>query len=292
MAEVNASDTGTASGYLAEAAYLELVTEIEAVPDEDELPINVDLISAVIQVLGVLPELKALRPEIQELPRFNLQRFDKLEKYALALGHTHALYRSTVPDKGTVSELGNAVTALRDRLLADAHTLAGYDLLNAERLRDCKKANGYRAAAGDLFTIVTVLKEHWPRIEGKTPLTKAALDDAGNRAVELMSAVGVREQGPVEAARATRLRQKAFRLFVDAYEDTRRAVAYVRASHRDADEITPSFWGPRGARRKAVEPVEATEPLPQHPADAKAEARQLEMSNPLGLPVTNPFPDN
>ncbi len=293
MAESNTAGVVTGTGYVAEAAYLELVTEIEAVPEEEELPINVDLISAVTQVLGVLPELKALRTELQaELPRFNLQRFDKLEKYALALGHAHALYRSTLPEKGTVTELGNRVTLLRDRLLADAHTLAGYDLLNAERLKDCKKANGYRAAAGDLFTIVTVLKEHWPKIEGKTPLTRAALDDAGNRAVELLSAVGVREQGPVEAGRATHLRQKAFRLFVDAYEDARRAVAYVRAPHRDADEITPSFWGLRGPRRKAEQPVESEPPLPPHPADAKAEARELEMINTSGLPVTKPFTDS
>jgi hypothetical protein len=293
MAEANTTGSGVGTGFLAEAAYLELANEINAVPEEDELPINVDLISAVTQVLGVLPELKALRPELEgELRRFDLQRFDKLEKYALALGHAHALHRSTLPEKGTVTELGNAVTALRDRLLADAHTLAGYDLLNAERLRDCKKANGYRAAAGDLFTIVTVLKEHWPKIEGKTPLTKAALDDAGNRAVELLSAVGVREQGPVDAGRAMHLRQKAFRLFVDAYEDARRAIAYIRAPYRDAEEITPSFWGPRGPRRRVEEPVASEPPLPPHPDDAKAEARELHMTNPTGLPVTKPFTDN
>src|ERR1700712_2299539 len=88
-----------------EAAYAELLTEIAALPDADEVVLNADIMASVTLVLGVLPGLRALRPDMAEqLPRFNLVRFDKLEKYALALSHAHALQRRAM-DRSHVTEL-------------------------------------------------------------------------------------------------------------------------------------------------------------------------------------------
>lgn len=279
-----------------EAAYDALRAEIHAVPDTHDLPINVDVMAAVTLVLGVAPELKAMRAEMQELPRFDIARFDKLEQYALALSHMHAMHRSTLPSRTSVVDLGTEVTELRDRLYTDTMSLAGHDLVDGERLKECKKAQGYRAAATDIFTIVAVLKEHLPKLEGRTPVTRELLDEAARRAVELISAVGVREQGPADTGQAARLRQKAFRLFADAYDDARRAVTYLRWRMGDADDIAPSFWGPRGQRRKsAEEEAPAAEPAPpsgQSRAKSAEEGEPLPMENSLGIPLTNPLTSN
>jgi hypothetical protein len=297
MNDGDRSTMGDVVGRLSpEAAHEALRAEIQAVPDTHALPINVDVMAAVMVVLGVVPELRALRAEVQELPRFDVARFDKLEQYALALSHTHAVHRSSLPSKISVVDLGTEVTELRDRLYADALSVAGHKLMDAERLQECKKAQGYRAAATDIFTIVALFKEHWAKLESRTPVTRELLDDAASRATELISAIGVREQAPVDTGQAARLRQKAFRLFADAYEDARRAVTYLRWHMGDADDIAPSFYGPRGARRRPAE--EAPEQESETPAAAAAAARAREpaddnaplpMENNLGIPLTNPL---
>ena len=118
--------------------------------------------------------------------------------------------------------------------------------MDGQRLAELKKVPGYRALASDVLALVALFKQHWSVLENKTPVTLAALNDAGNRAVELLAAVGMREQGPIPTGEAARLRQKAYTLFVRAYEDTRRAVVYLRAADGDADEIAPSLYAGRG----------------------------------------------
>jgi hypothetical protein len=204
MAEPNVPPDSDASLQLpTEAAYSELLPEILAEEEDNLLVINIDVIGAVTTTLGVLPALRALRPEIvDQLQRLDIERFDKLEKYALALTHANALHRSAFPAKAPISELGSELTLVRDRLLADAQSLAGFRLVDGERLADIQKANGYRATATDVFTLIAVVKEQWPKLEGKTPVTIAALNDAGTRAAELLAAVGQRDQGPARRTMA------------------------------------------------------------------------------------------
>jgi hypothetical protein len=275
-----------------EAAFAALLPEIEAVSEDELVAMNLDVVGTVTLVLGVLPELRALRAQIvEELPRFDLERFDKLKQYALALNHTNALHRSTLPSKATMAELGDELFEIRDRLYADAMALANYRLVDGERLKECKTATGYRATATDVFTIVAVFKETWPKLEGKTPVTLAALAEAGIKALELLGLVGVREQGPVTTGEATLLRQKAFTLFSNAYDDARRAVAYLRAPFGDAEDITPSFYAARGGRRReANDEAPQTSNAPSEPPASGVELTDgIEMDNSAGLPVTKPF---
>lgn len=68
-----------------EAAYLELLHEISALGEAELVPINIDALTAVTTVLGALPGIRALRPQIEaEWRSFNFERFDKLEAYVRA----------------------------------------------------------------------------------------------------------------------------------------------------------------------------------------------------------------
>jgi len=235
-----------------EAAFAELLPEISAVPDAELAALNVGAVEVVTLVLGVLPQLRALRPEIAQLPFFDLERFDRLEKYALALSHAHTRYRNTPSSRGDVAELGKELTVMRDRLHSAAASLSKFGLLDGSRLAECKKVGGYRATATDVFTLVSVFKDSWSQVAGKTPVTLEALSEAGNRALELLSAFGVREQGPGSSSEAARLRQQAYTLFAAAYDDARRAVAYLRPKPGALDGIAPTFYASRGGSRRTA----------------------------------------
>jgi hypothetical protein len=272
-----------------EVAYAATLPEIMALPDDRAVNVNIDVVSGVTSLLGMLPELRSLRPQIQdELPKFDIERFDKLQQYALALSHANTVHRGTFSPKGSIADLGNELTAVRDRLYTTAQALVSFGLMEASQIKECKKASGYRPTAADVLMLVEAFKEKWPNIEGKVPVTLPALHDAGNRALELLNAVGLKEQAPVSSSEASLLRQKAFGLFLRAYEDARRAVTYLRHYAGDADEIMPSLYAGRGGRRPREdgtdEPEPAVTPLPpgsQIPSPA--------IDNSDGLPVTSPF---
>jgi hypothetical protein len=274
-----------------EAAYTAVLPEITALPDDRAVAVNIDIVSAVTSLLGMLPELRSLRPQIQEeLPKFDLGRFDKLQQYALALSHANTVHRGTFTPKGSIADQGAELTAIRDRLYTTAQALVSFGLMDASQIKDCKKAVGYRPTAADVLMLVEAFKEKWSNIEGKAPVTLPALHDAGNRALELLNAVGLKEQGPVSSSEAATLRQKAFGLFLRAYEDARRAVTYLRHYAGDADEIIPSLYTNRGNRRTRDDATDdvASSATPAPPG-AQAAPDSVDVDNSAGMPVTSPF---
>ena len=65
--------------------------------------------NAVTTVLGALPGIRALRPQIEaEWRSFDFERFDRLEEYTLALLQAHALWRGTSVPKATITALAYA----------------------------------------------------------------------------------------------------------------------------------------------------------------------------------------
>lgn len=87
-------------------------------------------------------------------------------------------------------------------MLANARSLAEYGLIDGERLKECKTANGYRPLATDVLTLVAVYKEHWNGIQHKTPMSSSARNEAGTLALELLSAVGIKHQSPMTVTEA------------------------------------------------------------------------------------------
>jgi hypothetical protein len=59
-------------------------------------------------------------------------------------------------------------------------------------LKDLKGPLGYKNQAFDLLTLLTMGREAWPRIQGKTAVTSAELDEAETLADQLLTAVGER----------------------------------------------------------------------------------------------------
>ncbi len=129
----------------AEEAFRELLPEMDALSEAELVVPTVDIMSAVSIVLGVLPRLRGLRGELErQLPHFDLVRFDRLESYAKALHHANALFRMATAPKAGIPEQANELSAIRDRLLTDALSLANHGLIDGTQLKDCKTAIGTR----------------------------------------------------------------------------------------------------------------------------------------------------
>jgi hypothetical protein len=250
------------------AAYQELLPEIQAVPEDSLPPILIDIPTAVTTVLGVLPRIRELRPEIVETFRkFDFAEFDKLEQYTLAVSHAHALHRAAHGPRLPLSKMGRELVQVRDMLLSDARSLACHRLINAERLAGCRATPGYRALAYDVLMLVEVLKEAWDQVHDRTPVTLGELDRAAASAERLLTAVGLKDQAAPTVAEATVMRRKAFARFLRVYARARAAVQYLRAEIGDADEIAPSLYAGRAKRRKAEADAPEAPPAPAEPGN-------------------------
>ncbi|HMJ52416.1 MAG TPA: hypothetical protein VK540_10075 [Polyangiaceae bacterium] len=276
-------------------AYEQLLDEIRKVPPADYIIINIDIPSAITTVMGVLPFFKSLRPRVvTELPQFDIARFDKMEAYTLALGHAHALYLAASQPTESLEAISETATDLRDVLFADAHALAQRRLIDGERLKELKGVKGYRQLAFDLFALAALMREGWATISGKTAIQLKELVQAEMLADSILTGVGQREQTPAVAAEAAENRQRAFTLFVSAYDHARRAVGFFHWDAENADDVAPSIYtAGRSARRKQIDDASPAAPLPApQPLAPAAAAKPSVNGGPAKGPPAVGFPDS
>ena len=266
---------------------------LEAVSSDDFEPINLDITSVVATVLGVLPEIRAMRSTIAaELPKFDLQNVDRLEDIARATSCAHTQYLTACSPPDELPEMFEEGAALRTTLRGDAEQLARRGLVNPAALDDLSGANGYKNLARDLQILVHVLREVWPLIEGKCGVETVELDRAERLAARVLRVVGLRGQGPLLVSTATENRLRAFTLLVRTYDAVRRAIAYLRWRQGDANQIAPSLWAGRGRRGKSS--VEANSNGATPPTDAAEDsataARPIEATSARPIEATSARP--
>ncbi len=85
METIAMDETLDASTSRYQEAYERVVPEMEALSDDELVHINLDVPAAVTTGIGAWPEIQQQRDRILgELPRFDLEKFDKLDVYARA----------------------------------------------------------------------------------------------------------------------------------------------------------------------------------------------------------------
>ena len=108
--------------------------------------------------------------------------------------------------------------------------------------------------------------------------------------------MGHREQAATTVVEAAEMRQRAYTLFLAAYEHAQRAVRFLRWQEEDWDTVAPSIYAAnRSARRKDAE-EEPTPPAPVPPVTAgddeapKAHHNGSQATSPaVGFPGSDPF---
>ena len=261
-------------------AYEASISEIQSVPEKDFVGITVDITATVLTVIGAWPEIKPLRPQfVQYLPGFDMAVFDKIETYALALEHSHIQYKTATEPPASLVAMANTAIETRSVLLANLNSLIARGLIAASATDGLQGINGYKNVVFDLLALANIHRLNAAKIAQKTSVTPEELDAAENLADQLGTAVGEREQAPQIAAEAVRNRNAAFTLFINAYEEVRTAIGYLRRKQGDADSIAPSLYAGRTVSKK--KPADDTNANPPAPAPA------VNPANPPVAPVAN-----
>ncbi len=252
-------------------AFTRLLDTIRSLSPDEFAPVNLDVMASIRTTEGVLPKIANMRAVIvQLLPQFPIELYDQLEDRALALGHTQTVHESAQQPPAILQTLSDEATAAHDIALSEVNTLVKRGLIPAQVLGRLKGGNGYRNLASDLFTLSETMKSNWSKISGRTTATMEELDRLENLADQINQALGIREQMPELQANAARDRQAAYTLFVEAYDEVRAAIAYVRRKEDDVDSIMPSLYaGRNGGKKKPVvnEPPKPPSPVVTPPAD-------------------------
>jgi hypothetical protein len=246
----------------------------------------------VATVLGAISEIKKMREECaRNFPQMDLTLFDRIEAMALAMGYAHSRHKAASLPTLPLQELSERVVEVREIFALDWSALARRGIVDGQRLQELKGTAGYKNQAFDLLTLVAMMREGWPRIQGKTAVTASELDEAESLADQLLTAVGEREQLPVATAATADVRQASYTLFLRSYDELRRAAEYLRWHEGDADARVPSVYGGRKRRGSELKPA-TPESQPAAPVDAPAQPAPLPKNGggaPVGMPGSDPF---
>lgn len=282
--EKETHDGGPDSAAVLRTAFDEIQAELEAVDPSTYAPINIDIPAALITVRGHLSRIRAYRDAASRLPDFDMSCFDKLEVTTLAVGHAYTHFQAASGPAEPVAPLVEELTKARELLTSDATTLSKHAIIDGERMKQLQGTNGFKNLAFDVLLLCALLREKWSAIGGRTVLQLSDLDRAEKTASRLTAALGDREAGGGEAPAAATLRQAAFTLFTNRYDQVRRAISYLRWSPDDVEEIAPSLYAGRGGRGK---PAEA--PTPDVPAAPPAAPSPPIAGSPT-VPAVPPVP--
>jgi hypothetical protein len=224
--------------------------ELAQMTEEELLPITAEPVTAGMTMRGALPRIMALRPQLEKLNDFDVKALDKLEDYLHAWLGTHAMFLGTTLPPERFASLVEKVSVFRDNLASDAQALVQRGILRSDALSNLKGAVGHKNIVSDVLTLTMIFRNNWQRIAGRTAVTEAELNEASNAADILITDLALREPTPPDKEATAIERQKAYTLFVSAYDEVRRGVSFLRWKHGDTDEIAPSLFG--GKKRKAA----------------------------------------
>jgi hypothetical protein len=276
-----------------------LRAELSRIPEADLLHPNVDAVGVLTLIRKVLHGLADLRPEIQQLPRFDVGNLERLELLAMGFLGAQAQYATIKERNKEPSALVAEGVALRARLLSDAKALVRRGLLAADPLNDLRGGRGYKQVAADLLLLATLLETRFGALAGKCATTQEELARAEALADRLIGVASENREPRKAEAEALETRMRAFTLFFRAYCQVRRAVQYLRFDEGDADQLAPSLTGNRKSRqaRKTRKPrkndTDQTNALSHAPSVAldtanDAAGRSALVNQPNGSVVSSP----
>lgn len=266
------------------AAYDRRLAEIQAVPESELVPLNLDVPSAITTVLGALPAISALKNRIANLTDVNQTQIAGLEDYAGAAAEANMRFETATAPPDDIIAMTKAAMKMRETIRIDATSLANRGLVDKNRLSAFKGDVGYKNVGFELLGWASVMHDAWATIQNKTPITVQELIDAKALAEQLIRAAGLREQTPAMVAEAAQIRRQAVTLMIHAYHQTRRAIGYLRWNEGDLETIAPSLYSGRARRTREAPSPEPVPPSPPAPPVEPPHAAAHEPGVAAGLP--------
>lgn len=167
----------------------------------------------------------------------------KIRVYAAAAQHAHLLAIAPELADPRLPGMLEEAAELREDLLGTAELLVRFGLLPEEHVAAIRAGGGHVDTANDLQQLSVLYQAAWDKVKDRVPVTKEMVVHAGELAYRLHVALGVKRVGELPSLDdPQRTRQRAYTLFVRAWEQCRRGVAFLRGPYGDADVIAPSIY--------------------------------------------------
>jgi hypothetical protein len=252
---------------------------LAAVDRERFHPGNLDVAQAASVVLGHLESMEQLRGAIEATFRsFEFAHLDNLRDYAIAvkyLVNAEDNARATV-DPGASAALAEG-RAFREKIAATAEMFAKHDIFDAAVVASIEALpRGYDGTSNAIIRYCALFVEHRAEVEGKMIHSMQSIEEWREKAVSLGALGASPSSKTPEELRD--LRRRAVTLFMNAYQEVRWAIEYVRRHERDATDFAPVLSNNRGS---SGGDSKKTDPLPE---DKKAEEKKANESS-GGKPV-------
>jgi hypothetical protein len=210
--------------------------------------------------------------EIQKVwPQYDSARAGRLREYALAALFAHLRVALGAEGETRLRALLEEAAPLREGMLrvAEAHAYSGD--LDAEHVADIRRGTGHRDTALDLIQLAMLFRAAREVLAGRTPVTEADIARAAELGSEIVDALGqgrLGSDGASVPAKEEEERSKAFWLYFDTYEESRRGMAHLRWHEGDVDQLAPSLFSQNGRRRGASSEDQSGEgEAPSEPVD-------------------------
>ncbi len=262
-------------------ALADLRPQLDALASDRLETIRHDVEAAVVLAIGVAPKAMALEAAARaELGEPAAAAFELLERAARACGRAHADHLINLHG-ADLEEMVGSLSETRSLLLLEAQSLVQRKRMSASLLAELAGGTGYRAMGFDVLQLVGAFRKEWPAIEAHTPVTVLELDQAEALANALVTTLGDNDQAQSQSSPSADLRRRAYTLFVQTYDEVRRAVTFLRWEAGDADEIAPSLSAGRTRKRDADDDAVVL-PLVTTPTNGAAPVR-------AGMPGAPPF---
>jgi hypothetical protein len=197
-----------------------------------------------------------MRHEIRirrELPRADVKALRALPDLARAVVFAAAEVQRSGPRKDDLRPLLSRARELRARLLSSAESLAAAGLVPSAEVAKIRAGLGVLDSARDCVALAALFRDHAAAVKGKSPVTRAAIDEADKVGAELVARLkpaaakpAARAQLPAPTAAS---RDKLWTLLVRRHDALWRVGAYLFG--RDVDRHVPALQA-EGAKRKAA----------------------------------------
>jgi hypothetical protein len=231
------------------ASYRASLPAMMAIPVEKLKTARYDVPSASTSIIGAIPKLLELVDDIDAtFKNVDPQLIPNLKQQAKAMAMAYVLNQASSKPSLSVAELSARIVAVRADLESDARNAARRGLIDPERLKELQGIVGYKNQAFDTLLLAALLRAAWPKLEGKTFVTLAEIDEANVLAYQLLQAVGEKEQLTPASQEAADILLRAVALFEGTYYEVDRLVQCVRYHQKDAGEWLPTLY-PRSKRK-------------------------------------------
>lgn len=254
-------------------------TAAERAAIDEVVPHYFDLATAFELVNSKAPQLAQFDEAFDALPSFDKSLPRRAVTYA------HAALHAAVLEQFAPANMNDAETAaiatcieLYPKFASTAQLLAAEKLLPATVLSAPPVGTSHRERAHGLHRLVFIFREHESAVVNNSIIKRETIETAAKAVAIALPAFSDRTQ-PSEAQRAAqRERQKCVMLLFHAWNQTRRAMHWLRWEEQDADQWAPSLYAQRASRsekaktderddseRKPTEPAQPAQPAQPAP---------------------------